>query len=107
MLQRMNLVAQMDPFLGKYFSVDYIRRQVLQQTEKEMKEMDKQIRGDISSGVAMDPADLNTFDTMDRQNTAFAPEIAAQQADDSVEREIEKMKKMPKPSPAQNNKSDK
>ena len=107
MLQRMNLVAQMDPFLGKYFSVDYIRRQVLQQTEKEMKEMDKQIAGDIASGVAMDPADLNTFDTMDRQNAAFAPEIASQQADDSMEREIEKMEKMPKPSPAANNKSDK
>ena len=107
MLQRMNLVTQMDPFLGKYFSVDYIRRQVLQQTEKEMKEMDKQIAGDIASGVAMDPADLNTFDTMDRQNAAFAPEIASQQADDSMEREIEKMEKMPKPSPAANNKSDK
>ena len=107
MLQRMNLVTQMDPFLGKYFSVDYIRRQVLQQTEKEMKEMDKQIAGDIASGVAMDPADLNTFDTMDRQNAAFAPEIASQQADDSMEREIEKMEKMPKPSPAPNNKSDK
>ena len=105
MLQRMNLVAQMDPFLGKYFSVDYIRRQVLQQTEKEMKEMDKQIKGDIDSGLAINPADLNTFDTMDRQNSAFAPEIAAQQADDSMEREIEKAKAMPKPSPAPNKKN--
>ena len=70
MLQRMNLVTQMDPFLGKYFSVDYIRRQILQQTEKEMKEMDKQIAGDIEAGVAMNPADLNTFDMMDRQNDA-------------------------------------
>ena len=107
MLQRMNLVTQMDPFLGKYFSVDYIRRQILQQTEKEMKEMDKQMKGDISSGLAMDPADINTFDMMDRQNDAFAPELEAQAADDDHEREIEKMKAMPKPSPAPNNKSDK
>jgi len=104
MLQRMNLVTQMDPFLGKYFSVDYIRRQVLQQTEKEMKEMDKQMRGDIDSGMALDPADLNTFDMMDRQNDAFAPELEAQAADDAQEREIEKMKAMPKPSPAPANK---
>ena len=104
MLQRMNLVTQMDPFLGKYFSVDYIRRQILQQTEKEMKEMDKQMRGDIDSGLAMDPADLNTFDMMDRQNDAFAPELEAQAADDAQEREIEKMKAMPKPSPAPANK---
>ena len=107
MLQRMNLVAQMDPFLGKYFSVDYIRRQVLQQTEKEMKEMDKQIRSDIDSGLAMNPADINTFDMMDRQNDAFAPELEAQAADDAQAREIEKMKAMPKPSPAPKNKSDK
>ncbi len=107
MLQRMNLVTQMDPFLGKYFSVDYIRRQVLQQTEKEIKEMDKQIAGDIEAGVAMNPADLNTFDMMDRQNDAFAPELEAQAADDAQAREIEKMKAMPKPSPAPNNKSDK
>ena len=107
MLQRMNLVVQMDPFLGKYFSVDYIRRQVLQQTEKEIKEMDKQIAGDIDAGIAMNPADINTFDMMDRQNDAFAPELEAQAADDATAREIEKMKAMPKPAPATNKKTDK
>ena len=107
MLQRMNLVTQMVPFLGNYFSVEYIRRQILQQTEKEMKEMDKQIAGDIEAGVAMNPADLNTFDMMDRQNDAFAPELEAQAADDAQAREIEKMKAMPKPSPAPNKKTDK
>ena len=107
MLQRMNLVAQMDPFLGKYFSVDYIRRQVLQQSDKDMKEMDKQIAIDINSGVAMNPADVNTFDMMDRQNDAYAPELEAQAADDANSREIEKMQALPKPSPAPNNKSDK
>jgi len=107
MLQRMNLVAQMDPFLGKYFSVDYIRRQVLQQSDKDIKEMDKQIATDINSGVAMNPADVNTFDMMDRQNDAYAPELEAQAADDANSREIEKMKALPKPSPAPKNKSDK
>jgi hypothetical protein len=103
MLQRMNLVAQMDPFLGKYFSVDYIRRQVLQQSDKDMKEMDKQISIDINSGIAMNPADVNTFDMMDRQNDAYAPELEAQAADDANSREIEKMKELP----IANKKSDK
>ena len=107
MTQRIALVTQMDPFLGKYFSVDYIRRQVLQQTEKEIKEMDKQIKGDIDAGIAMNPADINTFDMMDRQNDAFAPELEAQAADDATAREIEKMKAMPKPAPATNKKTDK
>ena len=105
MLQRMNLVAQMDPFLGKYFSVDYIRRQILQQTDKDMKEMDKQIKVDIDSGLAMNPADMVSFDMMDRQNDAFAPELEAQAADDANAREIEKMKALPKPAPAANKKT--
>ena len=107
LLQRMALVTQMDPFVGKYFSVEYIRRQVLQQTEKEMKEMTKQMKGDIESGLAMDPADMNTFDMMDRQNDAFAPEIEAQKAEDDQAREIEKMKAAPKPAPAAKPKSNK
>ena len=107
LLQRMALVTQMDPFVGKYFSVEYIRRQVLQQTEKEMKEMTKQMKGDIESGLAMDPADMNTFDMMDRQNDAFAPEIEAQKAEDDQEREIEKIKATPKPAPAAKPKSNK
>jgi hypothetical protein len=80
----------MDPFVGKYFSIEYIRKQVLQQNEKEYKEIQKQMDGEIDSGLAMNPADINTFDMMDRQNQAFAPEIQAQQADDSHEREQEK-----------------
>ena len=109
MMQRINLATQMDPFVGKYFSIEYIRRQVLQQNEKEYKEIQKQMDGEIDSGLAMNPADVNTFDMMDRQNQAYAPEIQAQQADDSHEREQEKaddahqkqiqmMKAQPKPS---------
>ena len=90
MMQRINLATQMDPFVGKYFSIEYIRKQVLQQNEKEYKEIEKQMRGEIDSGLAMNPADINTFDMMDRQNTAFAPEIQAQQASDTHEREQEK-----------------
>lgn len=90
MMQRINLATQMDPFVGKYFSIEFIRKQVLQQNEKEYKEIQKQMDQEIDTGLAMNPADVNTFDMMDRQNQAFAPEIAAQQADDSHEREQEK-----------------
>jgi hypothetical protein len=85
--QRMGLVTQMDPFVGKYYSVDYIRRHVLGQKDKDLKEMDKQIQSEINSGLVMDPTQVNMFDTMDRQNTAFAPELQGIQADDSFDRE--------------------
>ena len=115
MLQRITLVTQMDPFVGKYFSVDYIRRQVLMQTEKEFKEIDKQMKGEIASGLAIDPAQTNMLDTMTAQNTAFQPEIGeiqaqdsaereAAAADDSVDREVDKAKRMPKPPSSNSNK---
>ena len=48
----------------------------------------------------MDPADINTFDMMDRQNTAYQPEISAQQADDAHERSLEASKEQAKLKPA-------
>jgi len=109
--QRMAMVAQMDPFVGKYFSVEHIRRHILQQNEMEYKELDKQMKAEIESGLAMDPIDVTTLDTMDRQNVAYQPEIdaAAQdnqavldqaRADDDHKKEMQKIKATPKPAPA-------
>jgi hypothetical protein len=55
MNERLNLVNAMDPFVGKYFSIEQIRRQVLKQTEREFKEIDKQIEKEMSDGKIMDP----------------------------------------------------
>ena len=37
MNDRLGLVASADPYIGKYFSIDYIRRKVLRQTDDEIK----------------------------------------------------------------------
>ena len=107
--QRIATVTQMDPFVGKYFSVAHIRKEVLGQTNRDMRELDKEMQQEIDQGLVMSPQDVNTFDTMDRQNTAFQPEIQAQAADDAVERELDKEKRRPKPpvsasQPTNNNK---
>ena len=54
--ERMNQVNVMDPYVGKYFSVEYLRTQVLKQTVQEQKEIDKQIKSELESGVIPDPA---------------------------------------------------
>jgi len=97
MNQRMLTVTSMDPFVGKYFSSEYIRKQVLKQTDQEYKEIDKQIKKDIKTGIALDPAMMNQFDAMEKENTAFQPEIDSMEADAAAERELEKMKQAPKP----------
>ena len=58
MTERLNLLATMDPFAGKYFSLDYLRRQILKQTDAEIREIDKQIEKEIDSGKLMDPASV-------------------------------------------------
>ena len=111
MNQRMMSVTQMDPFVGKYFSVEYVRRHILGQKDKEYVEMDKQIKKEIAAGLAPDPTEVNAMDQMTAANTALAPEIQAMQADDAAEREassadaamdreIKKARAMPKASPS-------
>jgi len=51
---------------------------------------------------------MNQFDAMERENTAFQPEIDSMEADAANEREIEKIKAAPKPPAASSKpKSDK
>jgi hypothetical protein len=41
--QRLATLQVVDQYVGKYYSVEWIRKHVLRQTEEEIKEMDKQI----------------------------------------------------------------
>ncbi len=38
--ERLNLVATAEPYVGKYFSQDYVRRKILRQTDLEIIEED-------------------------------------------------------------------
>jgi hypothetical protein len=95
MKERMNLITQMDPFVGKYFSTEYLRKSILMQTEQEYKDIDKQIKKDVKSGVAISAADSTALDTMTRQNDALAPEIASakSQQDFEMQQQMAKMNK--------------
>ena len=84
-LARINLATQMDVFVGKYYSIEYIRKHILEQSEKEFKEIDKQMQKEIDMGLALDPINVTQMDQMDRMNQAYAPEIAAQQQDDQAQ----------------------
>jgi len=53
--ERLNLVATAEPYVGKYFSQDYIRRKILRQTDVEIIEQDKIIKKEIESGLIPDP----------------------------------------------------
>ena len=55
MNERLGLVATMEPYIGKYFSVEYVRKRVLRQTDQEIIDIDGQIEREIKDGIIPDP----------------------------------------------------
>jgi len=53
--ERLNSVQVAEPYIGRYFSQDYVRRKILRQTDEEILEQDKIIKKEISKGIIADP----------------------------------------------------
>ena len=62
MTEKLNVIAAMDPYVGKYFSTQYIRTEILGQTETQIEELDVQMADDIKSGKALDPLDVTALE---------------------------------------------
>ena len=58
MNERLTLAATAEPYVGKYYSQDYLRRKVLRQTDQEILEQDELIKKEIAAGVIPDPAEM-------------------------------------------------
>ena len=52
---RLALLMQVEPYVGRYYSTEYVRRQVLRQRDQEIVEIDAQIEEEIARGVIPDP----------------------------------------------------
>jgi len=89
MNERLALVATAEPYVGKYYSQDYIRRKILRQTDMEIIEQDKLIEKEIKDGVILDPSipvDPQTGQpldaaSMDLGKPQMEPEIDASSAE--------------------------
>jgi hypothetical protein len=55
MTERINLATMMEPYIGKYYSSQYVRRNIFRQTDDEIIEQDKLIEEEIENGVIPDP----------------------------------------------------
>ena len=71
MNERLALVQTAEPYVGKYYSQDYIRRKILRQTDIEILEQDKLIENEIKNGIIPDPATIDPSTGL-----PFAPEGA-------------------------------
>ena len=82
--ERLAMVQTAEPYVGKYFSQDYLRRKILRQTDQEILEEDALIKKEIEKGIITDPSipvDPNTGMPMDQQmdlgQPVLEPEVDA------------------------------
>lgn len=52
---RLTTLTSMEPYIGKYFSTEYVRKRILRQTDEEIIEIDAQIDDEIEKGILPDP----------------------------------------------------
>jgi len=49
--ERINLLTQVDPFVGRYYSADWVKRHILQLTKEQIEEMNKEIKKEDDDGT--------------------------------------------------------
>ena len=60
--ERLALANEMRDYIGKFYSVQYVRKNVLKQNDREIEDMDIQIKKEINDGIIASPA-IQTIDT--------------------------------------------
>jgi hypothetical protein len=55
MRERLSLAQEVSPYVGKYYSVDYIRKKVLRQSDEDIIDIDNQIADEIKQGIIAAP----------------------------------------------------
>ena len=82
--ERLNSLQAAEPYIGKYYSQDYVRRQILRQTDEEIIEQDALIKKEIEAGIIPDPnapidpetgAPLDSTASMDLGKPQMEPEV--------------------------------
>jgi hypothetical protein len=53
--ERLNMASMAEPYVGRYFSQDYLRRKILRQTDEEIIEQDEIMAKEIEDGIIPDP----------------------------------------------------
>ena len=56
---RLGILATMEPYIGKYYSTEYVRKRILRQTDQEIIEIDEQIEDEIQKGILPDPSTVD------------------------------------------------
>ena len=53
--ERMAAATSAEPYVGRYYSQDFVRRKLLRQTDEEILEQDRLMKKEIAAGIIVDP----------------------------------------------------
>ena len=73
MNSRLDVLMKLDPFVGKYYSIEWTRKNVLRQSDVEFEEINQQMEQDIKSGMTPDPVHTNTMNAKALELSAIPP----------------------------------
>lgn len=60
MRDRLQLATEMRDYIGKYFSLEYVRKHILKQSDRDIDQMNKQIKKEIDDGLIDSPTAQST-----------------------------------------------
>jgi hypothetical protein len=100
LLSRMNVITSMEPYIGRFYSNEYIRKNVLKQDNSDMEELDEQIAEEQENFQYL-PADqkmmLQQQEAQQQQMAQEQDQMAAQQAtpEGQAQSTVDQMKQNP------------
>ena len=88
MNERLNVMERIEPYIGTYYSRDYVKRKVLRQTDEEIIEMDKEMEKENEMGTGV-PLETQNAIAMGQQNdlgkNPTEPDLENKKGGDSTE----------------------
>jgi len=57
LLERIRVANEVRDYVGKYYSVEYVRKHILKQTDRDMEDIDNQIKQEIDDGIISAPTE--------------------------------------------------
>lgn len=67
--ERLTSLGMIDPYIGKYYSMEWVKKYVLQQNEDEIKEMESQIEDEQEKGVTSLSQDQQALEQQQQQQS--------------------------------------
>jgi len=91
MRERLQLLGEIDAYVGKYYSQEWVRKNVLRMSEEDIEDIEKQIKDEESEGTYDDEdqdsnQQLEPEDEPDETEEEFIPAEMSQEEKDLIER---------------------